>query len=106
MQLPADLLVMHQPVRLRIMSTLHRQRRVRFAALRDGLGLTDGNLATHVRRLEESGWVRTERGWSSGGFQTFVQLTPVGSDAIVRYASAMRAFLADISNWPEPRRMP
>ena len=55
--------------------------------------MTDGNLATHVRRLEGSGYVRTGRGWSGDGFQAFVCLTPAGADAILRYAEAMRAFL-------------
>lgn len=33
----------------------------RFKALQDGLGLTSGNLASHLRRLEEAGYVKTAR---------------------------------------------
>ena len=97
MQLPDDLAILHQPVRLGAMAVLHRSRRVRLSALRDALGVTDGNLATHVRRLEEAGFVRTERTWSRGGFQASVAITPDGADAVVRYASVMRAFLEGVS---------
>lgn len=96
MDLPAELQVIHQPVRLGVMAALHRERRVRFVVLRDALGLTDGNLATHVRRLEEAGLVRTERAWGEGGIQMFVAISPSGAQAVVRYADHMRRLLAGL----------
>lgn len=93
MHLPDDLAVIHQPVRLRVMAVLHRSRRVRMAALREALELTDGNLATHVRTLADAGYLRVDRTWSRDGKQAFVQLTPAGADAITRYAVAMKQWL-------------
>ena len=93
MRLPDDLAIIHEPVRLGVMAVLQRSRRVRMAALREALKVTDGNLATHVRRLEEAGFVEVQRGWSHDGFQAFAMLTPSGAAAIVRYAAAMRALL-------------
>lgn len=97
MRLPDDLAILHQPVRLGVMSVLHRSRRVRLSALREALGVTDGNLATHLRALEEAGFVRLERTWSRDGKQAFVQLTGSGSAALVRYAEAMKAWLAQVA---------
>lgn len=98
MRLPDDLRILHQPVRLGIMSSLHRHRRVRVRALRDALQVTDGNLATHLRALADGGYVRVERTWSRDGKQAFAQLTGAGADAIVRYAAAMRLWLGQIED--------
>ncbi len=94
MRLPDDLALLHQPVRLGVMSVLHRSRRVRLAALREALAVTDGNLATHLRTLEDAGYVRVERTWSREGRQAFVQLTSAGAAAVTRYAQTMQAWLA------------
>jgi DNA-binding MarR family transcriptional regulator len=96
MRLPEDLAIIHQPVRLGVMAVLHRTRRVRLSTLRDALAVTDGNLATHIGTLEEAGFLQTERSWSREGRQVFVQLTPQGTDAVLRYAKAMREWLASL----------
>lgn len=100
MRLPDDIAILHQPVRLGVMAVLHRSRRVRLAALREALQVTDGNLATHLRTLEEAGYLRLERTWSRNGKQAFVQLTSQGSAAILAYAKAMQDWLAGLD---EPR---
>lgn len=74
---------------------------MRLVALRDALGGTDGNLDTHVRALADAGYVRVERKWSREGKQAFVQLTSQGAEAIVRYAAAMRDWLAQVADGPE-----
>lgn len=45
-------------VRLGIMSVLAVNRRMDFTSLRDTLAVTDGNLASHLRALEEAGYIK------------------------------------------------
>ena len=93
---PLDPLI-HAPARLRLMVTL--------AALADGdtlsftrlqtmLELTPGNLITHLRKLEDAGYLRTEKAGSGVNSTTTVALTGDGRDALDRYSTALRQLLA------------
>lgn len=88
--------VIHVPVRLRIMVTL--------AALPDGdhlsfprlqhlLGLTPGNLITHLRKLEDAGYV----GNANPGGQRALHLTHAGRAALDRYTETLRRLLDQAS---------
>lgn len=61
--------------------------------LRDALGLTDGNLASHIRRLESNGWVATRNALASGGFQVRIRMTPKGDAAFQDYLRWLQGFL-------------
>lgn len=89
MELPDLDPVIHQPTRLRIMGLLYRNRRVGHVALRDALGLTDGNVATHVRRLDAEGYVRSARVLTGTSFSLVYDLTPRGADAFRAYLHAL-----------------
>jgi DNA-binding MarR family transcriptional regulator len=95
--LPARLEVLHQPVRLRIVATLHRQPSMGFAYLRDVVGATGGNLATHLERLEAAGYVRQSRAFTKYGIHARVLLTPAGASAFAEYLALLRAFLEGVS---------
>lgn len=88
--------VIHQPTRLRIMGALHRNRRLGHVALRDALELTDGNVATHIRRLESEGYVRSARVLSGLSFSVVYDITPEGADAFRRYLDALAAYVATL----------
>ncbi len=47
--------VIHEKGRMAVMSTLAAAPKVAFTELRDTLGMTDGNLTTHIRKLKNSG---------------------------------------------------
>ncbi|HIQ08790.1 MAG TPA: ArsR family transcriptional regulator, partial [Anaerolineaceae bacterium] len=52
--------LIHQPTRLQIMAALNaldEDAELDFTALRDLLGISDGNLATHLRKLEDAGYI-------------------------------------------------
>lgn len=56
--------LIHQPTRLKIMATLNALRggtRLDFTELRQLLGVTDGNLGTHLTALEKAGYVLIEK---------------------------------------------
>ncbi len=88
-----DLSPIHQPVRLRLMALLFRERDVGFAQARDALGLTDGNLGAHAKVLESLGWLTSRRALEPTGFQTRYLLTAAGSQAFRRYTTALQGFL-------------
>lgn len=93
MDLPERLAVIHQPVRLRMMALLFRHRDVAFTKVRDELGLTDGNLAAHAKRLEEAGYVEARRTLLDGRFEVRHRITAEGSAAFKEYLAGLRRFL-------------
>lgn len=82
--------VLHQPTRLQIMSALYRNRRASFTDLRDGLGLTPGNLASHAAKLEEAGYIRSGRVLVDLSFEVNYVLTDRGLEAFRAYLATLR----------------
>ena len=74
------------PGRLRILAALASQSRQAFVELRRATGLTDGNLATHARRLQSAGFVAIEKTIQSGKSLTSFHLTQHGRDALASHA--------------------
>jgi len=85
--------LIHQAARLRIMAALQRNREARFTALRDALGLTDGNLASHAAVLEKAGYVEARRVLTTGGFELRYRITPRGAAAFLAYVGELKALL-------------
>jgi DNA-binding MarR family transcriptional regulator len=98
--------VIHVPARLRIMiilSALHEGDDLSFTRLQDLIGLTPGNLITHLRRLQDAGYVATERNGSGVTARTSVTLTNVGRAALDTYTTVLRDLL-DSAGPDSPRR--
>jgi DNA-binding MarR family transcriptional regulator len=88
--------LIHVPARLRIVATLGAlpaDDTLSFTRLQDMLGLTPGNLITHLRKLEDAGYVRTEKTGSGTTALTTVALTWDGRAALDRYSAALRQLL-------------
>jgi len=83
--------LIHAPARLRIVVTLAALREgdsLSFPRLQRMLGLTPGNLITHLRKLEDAFYLVTEK--SDG---TSVALTPAGRRALDDYTTTLRGIL-------------
>jgi DNA-binding MarR family transcriptional regulator len=74
--------VVHQRVRLGILTVAHEARRVEFGFLRTTLDLTAGNLGQHLTVLEKAGLVQIEKGYEGKRPRTWVNLTPAGEAAL------------------------
>ena len=74
--------VVHQRVRLGILTVAHEARRVEFGFLRTTLDLTAGNLGQHLTVLENAGLVQIEKGYEGRRARTWVSLTAVGDKAL------------------------
>lgn len=85
--------VVHDRVRLSIVSTLAARRRVDYLELRTLLGLTDGNLAGHLRVLERAGYVDFEKTFVERKSRTTYRLTPAGRRAFERYVAVLASHL-------------
>ena len=88
--------LIHVPTRLRIVATLAALPdgdALSFTRLQDMIGLTPGNLITHLRKLEDAGYVRTEKSGSGVTARTGVSLTREGRAALDRYTAVLRQLL-------------
>jgi DNA-binding HxlR family transcriptional regulator len=86
--------VIHERVRLGIVGALAARDRMRFGELKDLLGLTDGNLSVHARRLEEAGYVAVRKSFEGRVPKTEFRLTARGRAAFERWVAEMEALLA------------
>ena len=96
---PLDPLI-HVPARLRIVVTLAALRdgdALSFRRLQDMIGLTPGNLITHLRKLEDAGYITTHKNGSGVTARTAVALTTGGRAALDRYTSVLRELLDSAS---------
>lgn len=85
--------VIHERVRLGIVSALAVAPALSFVELKDALGLTDGNLSVHARRLEEAGYVACEKRFDGRVPKTEYRLTAKGRAALARYLDHMEALI-------------
>jgi DNA-binding MarR family transcriptional regulator len=88
--------VIHQAVRLRVMVLLSRNRAASFVWVRDTLGLTDGNLGSHMARLVAAGYAESSRLLTRSGFQVWLRITPAGDGAYREYLATLRSYLEPI----------
>ena len=91
--------LIHVPARLRIVATLAALPdgdTLSFPRLQEMIGLTPGNLITHLRKLEDAGYLHTEKIGNGGASRTTVTLTRVGREALDVYAAALRDLLAGV----------
>ena len=82
--------------RLNIMSVLMVNDTQSFNALKELLGLTDGNLATHLRALEESGYVLVQKQFIGRKPNTTYSATPTGRQAFSDHLTALEAFIKNL----------
>jgi DNA-binding MarR family transcriptional regulator len=96
--MPVDELdpLIHVPARLRIVATLAALPggdTLSFTRLQEMIGLTPGNLITHLRKLEDAGYLSTEKTGNGQASRTSVELTTRGRRALEDYTSALRDLL-------------
>jgi len=88
--------IIHAPARLQIVATLAALPdgdALSFTRLQEMIGLTPGNLITHLRKLEEVDYLTSEKAGSGPASRTSVALTHRGRAALDEYAETLRALL-------------
>ena len=86
--------LIHEPARLAIMTHLYVVQSADYLFLQKQTGLTWGNLASHLARLEEAGYVQIEKGFSGKKPRTMLRLTTEGRDAFDDYRNQLTQVLS------------
>jgi DNA-binding transcriptional ArsR family regulator len=85
--------VIHERVRLAIVSALAVNETMSFGDLKALLSATDGNLSVHARKLEDAGYVHCTKGFDGRVPRTEYRLAAAGRRALGKYLSHMEALI-------------
>lgn len=85
--------IIHERLRLAIVSALSVNPILTFAELKRLLSTTDGNLSVHSRKLEDAGYIAVEKKFEGRVPRTEYRLTAAGRTALERYLTHMEALI-------------
>ena len=85
--------VIHERMRLGIISALAANEKLSFGELKKLLNTTDGNISVHARRLEEAGYVTMQKSFKGRVPLTEYKITTGGRRALERYLDHMEALI-------------
>jgi DNA-binding MarR family transcriptional regulator len=83
-------------IRLGIMSSLMVNKEVNFNELKELLDITDGNLASHLKTLEESEFVKVQKGFIGRKSNTTYSITKSGEKAFKTHLTALEKMIGSI----------
>jgi DNA-binding MarR family transcriptional regulator len=89
---------LHEPVRLGILMLLHLHRTLAFSILQKALGVTPGNLNSHLTRLEGEGLVTKEKTFVDLRPRTLLLITDKGRAALQTYSGLLQQVLMTIQS--------
>jgi DNA-binding MarR family transcriptional regulator len=89
-QLPDVDRLIHEPARYGIMALLYVVERAEFLFVQNQIGLTPGNLSSHVTKLEAAGYVKIEKKFVKKSPRTFLRLSKQGRSAFEDYREKMK----------------
>jgi DNA-binding MarR family transcriptional regulator len=81
--------VIHEKGRLAIMSMLAASPELSFTEMRDALNMTDGNITTHIRTLQEAGYLSVTKSFHNNRPLTTCALTAAGKKAFANYINLL-----------------
>ena len=85
--------LIHEKGRLAIMSMLAASPELSFTELRDTLNMTDGNLTTHIRTLQEAGYVSVTKSFQNNRPLTTCSVTSSGKKAFTNYINVLEQII-------------
>jgi DNA-binding MarR family transcriptional regulator len=83
--------IIHGRIRLGAVAYLSTVQSALFPELRGQVGTTDGNLSTHLRKLEDAGYVSIDKSFANRKPQTRIALTDAGRAAWLQWLERMRS---------------
>lgn len=89
--------LIHSRIRLAIMSTLASVDEGEFTFLRNQIGATDGNLSTHLRKLEAAGYVAVEKHFAKRKPVSRYHLTAAGRQAFATYVNRLEELVGGLT---------
>jgi len=88
--------LIHTPVRLTIMTILNYVDEASFNYLKEKSKVTDGNLSSHIGKLEESGYIKTRKEFIDKKPHTSYRITAKGQKAFRKYIEQLESILKGI----------
>ena len=85
--------VIHERMRLGIISALAANEKLSFSDLKSLLNTTDGNVSVHARKLEDAGYVTMKKSFSGRTPLTEYKITAAGRKALEQYLNHMEALI-------------
>ncbi|MBP6003343.1 MAG: transcriptional regulator [Pyrinomonadaceae bacterium] len=90
--------VIHERMRLGIISALAANERLSFTELKNLLATSDGNISVHARKLEDAGYITCEKSFNGRMPLTEYLITTDGRKALERYLDHMEALIKAMKN--------
>ena len=83
-------------IRLGIMSALMVNASINFNDLKELINVTDGNLASHIKALEESGYIKVQKGFIGRKTNTVYSATKTGEKAFRMHLDALEQMIKNM----------
>lgn len=94
---PTDLdQIIHAPARLNIVMLLFVVESLDYVFLKNQTGMSWGNLATHLGKLEQAGYLQIKKGYQGKKPHSMIQLTTKGRSAFRKYKKKFQKLLDDL----------
>ena len=87
--------LLHQSIRSKLVSMLIANDELPFKALKEALAVTDGNLSSHLSKLEKEEYIVIEKIFDGKRPKTVVKIAPAGRKAFEAYIEALKAFIEE-----------
>jgi DNA-binding MarR family transcriptional regulator len=87
--------ILHQAIRSKLISLLIANEELPFKALKEMLEVTDGNLSSHLNKLEKSNYVRIEKSFEGKRPRTTIFITQDGRKAFKIYIEELKKFIEE-----------
>lgn len=87
--------IIHEPGRIAILTLLSVVDKADFLYLKNNTGFTQGNLSSHLRKLENSGYVEIEKTFKGKRPLTLIQISKTGKENFEMYLKTIKQFIID-----------
>lgn len=88
--------IIHAPARLMVLTYLYVVESADYVFLMRQTGLTWGNLATHLNKLEEAGYIEVQKTYKGKKPQSILRMTEQGRTAFQAYKKSLKQVLDDL----------
>jgi DNA-binding MarR family transcriptional regulator len=87
--------LLHQTIRSKLVSQLISNDELPFKALKESLCVTDGNLSSHLSKLEKEAYISIEKTFEGKRPKTVVRITSIGREAFEEYIEVLKTFIEE-----------
>lgn len=91
--------LLHQPIRTHIISIISsNEQGASFSQLLEATNATNGNLSSHLKTLEDSGYIKVDKFFEGRRPKSIYTLTPLGFDSFLKYIDELSKFVSQKSS--------